>query len=79
MTHASRVEPEHGPSRAALDTPCINTNATTAPLVVEAGADVVVAGSAIFGDVGGIERALHRLRASVETVDRMHEGRSGCR
>ena len=54
-------------------------DATTAPLVVEAGARVLVAGSAVFGDPAGIEVALGKLRASVGTPDRRHEGRSGCR
>jgi ribulose-phosphate 3-epimerase len=41
-------------------------DATTAPLAVEAGASVLVAGSAIFGDRGGVVAAMKRLRASVE-------------
>jgi ribulose-phosphate 3-epimerase len=41
-------------------------DATTAPLVVEAGANVLVAGSAIFGDSGGVAAAMKRLRASVD-------------
>ncbi len=36
----------------------------TAPLVVESGADVLVAGSAIFGAAGGPERAIRELRAA---------------
>jgi ribulose-phosphate 3-epimerase len=39
-------------------------NATTAPLVVEAGANVLVAGSAIFGDGEGVAAAMTRLRAA---------------
>jgi ribulose-phosphate 3-epimerase len=41
-------------------------DAITAPLAVEAGASVLVAGSAIFGDRGGVVAAMERLRASVE-------------
>ncbi len=39
-------------------------DATTAPLVVEAGANVLVAGSAIFGDRQGVSAAMNRLRAA---------------
>jgi ribulose-phosphate 3-epimerase len=39
-------------------------NATTAPLVVEAGATVLVAGSAIFGHDEGVAAAIKRLRAA---------------
>jgi ribulose-phosphate 3-epimerase len=39
-------------------------NAATAPLVVEAGANVLVAGSAIFGDGEGVAAAMKRLRAA---------------
>ena len=41
-------------------------DATTAPLVVEAGANILVAGSAIFSEGGGIIAAMKRLRASVD-------------
>ena len=41
-------------------------DAITAPLAVEAGASLLVAGSAIFGDRGGVAAAMKRLRASVE-------------
>jgi ribulose-phosphate 3-epimerase len=41
-------------------------NATTTPLVVEAGANVLVAGSAIFGDREGIAAAMTRLRATAD-------------
>jgi ribulose-phosphate 3-epimerase len=51
-------------------------DATTAPLVVAEGANVLVAGSAIFGDSGGIGPAIGRLRASVAVGG---ERRSGCR
>jgi ribulose-phosphate 3-epimerase len=38
---------------------------TTAPLVVRAGATVLVAGSAIFGDRDGVATAMERLRMAV--------------
>jgi ribulose-phosphate 3-epimerase len=41
-------------------------DAITAPLAVEAGASVLVAGSAIFGDRDGVVAGMKRLRASVE-------------
>jgi len=41
-------------------------DATTAPLVVRAGATVLVAGSAIFGDPDGVATAMKRLRAAVD-------------
>jgi ribulose-phosphate 3-epimerase len=40
-------------------------DAETAPLVAAAGANVLVAGSAVFGDSGGVTAALGRLRACV--------------
>jgi ribulose-phosphate 3-epimerase len=40
-------------------------DATTAPLVVDAGANVLVAGSAIFGEREGVTAAMNRLRAAV--------------
>jgi ribulose-phosphate 3-epimerase len=39
-------------------------DATTAPLVVDAGANVLVAGSAVFGDNEGVAVAMKRLRAA---------------
>jgi len=39
-------------------------DATTAPLVVDAGANVLVAGSAIFSDGEGVVSAMERLRAA---------------
>jgi len=39
-------------------------DATTAPLVVDAGANVLVAGSAIFGEGEGVVSAMERLRAA---------------
>jgi ribulose-phosphate 3-epimerase len=41
-------------------------DAKTAPLAVEAGATVLVAGSAIFAGDGGVAAAMSRLRASIE-------------
>jgi ribulose-phosphate 3-epimerase len=41
-------------------------DATTAPLAVAAGADVLVAGSAIFDDGEGIAAAMQRLRAAAQ-------------
>jgi ribulose-phosphate 3-epimerase len=40
-------------------------DATTAPLVVRAGATVLVAGSAIFGDAKGVSAAMTRLHAAI--------------
>jgi len=40
-------------------------DAVTAPLVVAAGANVLVAGSAIFGDGDGVAAAMNRLRAAI--------------
>ena len=40
-------------------------DAKTAPLTVEAGARVLVAGSAIFGASDGVPAAMHRLLSSV--------------
>ncbi len=45
-------------------------NATTAPLVVDAGANVLVAGSAVFGDGEGVAAAMKRLRASLDRAVR---------
>lgn len=39
---------------------------TTAPLVVDAGASVLVAGSAIFGEGRGVTAAMNRLRAAAD-------------
>jgi ribulose-phosphate 3-epimerase len=41
-------------------------DAATAPLVVDAGANVLVAGSAIFGACEGVTTAMKRLRAAIE-------------
>ena len=43
-------------------------DATTVPLVVDAGANVLVAGSAIFGENDGVAAAMKRLGAAVEKV-----------
>lgn len=40
-------------------------NAETAPLAVEAGADVLVAGSSVYGAQGGVGPAVERLLASI--------------
>jgi ribulose-phosphate 3-epimerase len=40
-------------------------DADTAPLVVAAGANVLVAGTAIFGESEGIAAAMERLRAAI--------------
>jgi ribulose-phosphate 3-epimerase len=41
-------------------------DAATAPLVVAAGANVLVAGSAIFGEGDGVAAAMKKLRAAIE-------------
>jgi ribulose-phosphate 3-epimerase len=41
-------------------------DAETAPLTVAAGANVLVAGTAVFGADGGVAAAIERLRASVQ-------------
>jgi len=41
-------------------------DAATAPLVVAAGANVLVAGSAIFGEADGVAAAMTRLRAAMD-------------
>ena len=40
----------------------------TAPLAVAAGANVLVAGTAIFGESEGVAAAMNRLRAGSEPV-----------
>lgn len=52
-------------SRAALAVDG-GITALTAPLVVEAGATLLVAGSAVFGAKEGIAQSLQRLRRSIE-------------
>jgi ribulose-phosphate 3-epimerase len=41
-------------------------DAKTAPPGVQAGANVLVAGSSIFGDAAGVAAAMDKLRASLE-------------
>jgi ribulose-phosphate 3-epimerase len=48
-------------------------DAITAPLVVRAGATVVVASSAIFGDRGGVAAAMTRLRTALDDTTRETE------
>ncbi|MFB0535180.1 MAG: ribulose-phosphate 3-epimerase [Anaerolineae bacterium] len=43
-------------------------NAETAPRVVAAGADVLIAGEAIFGAREGVAEAMRRIRESLQTV-----------
>jgi ribulose-phosphate 3-epimerase len=43
---------------------------TTTPLAVRAGATVLVAGSAVFGDGAGVKVAMDRLRAAVDHAQR---------
>src|SRR5262249_62318837 len=47
--------------------------AETAPLVVRAGATVLVAGSAIFGDRDGVTVAMSRLRTAIGNTERETE------
>jgi len=49
-------------------------DATTAPLAVAAGADVLVAGSAIFNDSESVTAAMQRLRRAVQ----LQPGRKSC-
>ncbi len=44
-------------------------DATTAPLVVRAGATVLVAGSSIFNDPDGVATAMKRLRAAIDHTE----------
>jgi ribulose-phosphate 3-epimerase len=48
-------------------------DATTAPLVVSAGANVLVAGSAIFGASDGVVAAMQRLRAAAHQAMASHQ------
>jgi ribulose-phosphate 3-epimerase len=48
-------------------------DAETAPLVVRAGATVLVAGSSIFGDAEGVAAAMSRLRSSLDDTQRETE------
>jgi ribulose-phosphate 3-epimerase len=44
-------------------------DATTAPLVVRAGATVLVAGSAVFGEPDGVTAAMTRLHAAINQLE----------
>jgi len=46
-------------------------DATTAPLAVAAGADVLVAGSAIFNDSESVTAAMQRLRAATRLMEKV--------
>jgi len=48
-------------------------DATTAPAVVRAGANVLVAGSAVFGDRESVAAAMNRLRTAIDSTDRAAE------
>jgi ribulose-phosphate 3-epimerase len=52
-------------------------DATTAPLVARAGATVLVAGSAVFGDRDGVAVAMSRLRAAADGTERDIKGAEG--
>ena len=52
-------------------------DATTAPLAVRAGATVLVAGSAIFGDPDGVDTAMKRLRMAVNHREDETEAAAG--
>jgi ribulose-phosphate 3-epimerase len=41
-------------------------DATTAPLGVKAGANVLVAGSSVFGDPAGVAAAMEKLRGGIK-------------
>jgi ribulose-phosphate 3-epimerase len=46
-------------------------DAETAPLAVAAGANVLVAGSSIFGESQGVRAAMDRLRAGIQLCDKL--------
>jgi ribulose-phosphate 3-epimerase len=46
-------------------------DAETAPLAVAAGANVLVAGTAIFGESEGVAAAMNRLRASIKQLEKV--------
>jgi ribulose-phosphate 3-epimerase len=48
-------------------------DAETAPLAVAAGANVLVAGTAIFGEREGVAASMERLRASVSQFSKEHQ------
>jgi ribulose-phosphate 3-epimerase len=60
MLTAKGLEPELGVDGGI--------NAETAPRVVAAGADVLIAGEAIFGAREGVAEAMRRIRESLQTV-----------
>jgi ribulose-phosphate 3-epimerase len=43
-------------------------NVKTAPMAVAAGANILVAGTAIFGECDSVAAAMDRLRASIRQV-----------
>jgi ribulose-phosphate 3-epimerase len=45
----------------------------TAPLAVAAGANVLVAGTAIFGEGESVAAAMHRLRTSIELREKQRQ------
>ncbi len=48
-------------------------DADTAALVVAAGANVLVAGTATFGESEGVAASMERLRASVSQFSKEHQ------
>ena len=50
-------------------------DATTAALGVAAGADVLVAGTSVFGDRDGVAAAMKRLRASTLAALKIEKGK----
>jgi ribulose-phosphate 3-epimerase len=48
-------------------------DAMSAPLVVDAGANVLVAGTAIFGEGQGVAEAMNRLRGSIKQLEKLHQ------
>jgi len=46
-------------------------DAETAPLAVDAGANVLVAGTAIFGESDGVAAAMSRLRAGAKQFSKV--------
>jgi ribulose-phosphate 3-epimerase len=59
------LDEEHLSARLQVDG---GINAVTAPRAARAGADVFVAGTAVFGHPSGIEAGLHALRQSLQTA-----------
>src|SRR5499426_4139621 len=50
-------------------------DATSAPLVVDAGASVLVAGTSVFGESEGVAAAMVRLQASIKHLETNSKGR----